>query len=220
MGSSRRSSGRRTTARSWRAAGFRNGEREGRSCTFYTGPAALDYCGTGFELWDHRTGYYRVEVASGRPAIIAAELPYAADRAVILRLHTHDALLCTPEVIARLEDCLSRHALDGIAWLGEVKFDPPVPTAAPTLPTDGMTRRDAIARAHDRLATELSARFEFICAELRLYSELEPGVVSNIRRDPWVWNVVMRGGRYGWEQLQLHWRNGNVMGGGGPLPSC
>jgi hypothetical protein len=193
---------------------FRDGDSPTGFCVFNPPPRQVDLCGNGFDLFDGRTGYWETTLSMGWPRAIDLEQAYSADRAVVLRIHSHDAT-CTAEVRAAYPqlDCAHIAVLDGVVWLGPVETEPPMPTAAPTQPADGLTREEAISIARRRIARDWAGALDLKCARIRVYSDVEHGLHLTIdgRNDPWVWAVVFRGGRFGYERIIINYASGQVL---------
>jgi hypothetical protein len=197
----------RTDATPFYAGGwFREGMNEGRFCTLYAGPMKLFLCGNGFSLHDGRAGYWSTEVTYGWPRVIPLGEPVAADRAVVLRIHTHDTD-CSQ--LSEGYDCAHIPVLESVGWLGDVQTAPPIPTERPAEPTDGLTRAEAIALGR----AEVVGPEELLCARLLIYSEVE-GALHSIREgynDPWVWYLGFKRGFQSYAEVAYQYKTGRFL---------
>ena len=200
----------RTDATSFYAGGwFRDVNRAGGFCALYSPPPLFDVCHYGFSLWDGRTGYWDVTLSRGRPphTVIDAALPFAADRAVVLQIHTNDPT-CSPDVLG-YPTCVHIPVVENVAWLGPVEAEPPTPTSRPAAPTDGLSRADAVAFARKRVASSS----DVICARVLIWSEIA-GSLHPIKmgyNDPWVWYVGFRNGPMDYVEVVLNYRTGGFL---------
>jgi len=167
---------------------FRAVETDGFYCPMIQLPRQYEWCPYGFELWDRRTGTAGIRLPVGMPVVVTEDLTSGPDRAVVLRIHTHDAACrLYAESDEQLANCHSRVVVDAIAWLGDPETEPPVPTTAPKQPTGGLTRNQAIERAREVVASTDWIRRPLRCAAVRLQSELFGGL--DPEENPWAWLV-------------------------------
>jgi len=200
----------RSDATPFLAGGWFREEIHGASfCTFYLPPPIFDLCHYGFSLYDGRTGYWDINLSTGRPpnTVIDPSLPYAAARAVVLLLHVHDPI-CT-KGLSDYPYYLQMPVVDGIAWLGEPERSPAEPTTRPSEPTDGLTRAEAIALGR----AEVVGPEELLCARLMLYSEVEGGLhsIRDVYNDPWVWYLGFKRGFQSYAEVVYQYKTGKFL---------
>jgi hypothetical protein len=160
------------------------------SCPLFDPPPQFRTCRAGFRLHDARTGPWRITLAINDPPRFDRVIATTQERPVVLRIHTHD-----PACATYLPDdpvaCARRPVLDQLVWLGAVESEPPSPTVAPTQPTGGLSRREAIDLARVEVASVGGFRFPVVCTRIRLHSESLGGLDGD--RDPWLWIVAFDG---------------------------
>jgi hypothetical protein len=99
-------------AQAFLAGGWFHAGQPERFCPAYLAGTPWSFCST-FELYELPHGGTAVWIYPGDPPKVDPAVPIAADRGVVLRIHTHDAS-CTPEV----SDCISLPVLVEVVWLG------------------------------------------------------------------------------------------------------
>ena len=200
----------RTVGTAFYAGGwFRDAQRSPGFCVFHPPPPVFDLCDFGFSLYDGRTGYWDITLSLGRPphTVIDESLPFAADRAVVLRVHTNDPT-CTPDV-AGYPSCVHIPVVEGVAWLGAIETEAPVPTAGATPPADGLPRQEAIALARG----EVVGSSQLVCARLLVWSDVE-GALHTTKggyNDPWVWYAAFKRSPVDWKEVVLQYRTGRLL---------
>jgi hypothetical protein len=94
------------------AGGWFHAGRLERFCPAYLAGTPWWFCST-FELYELPQGGAAVWIYPGDPPRVDPAVPTAADRAVVLRIHTHDA-----SCPADFSDCISLPVLVEVVWLG------------------------------------------------------------------------------------------------------
>ena len=82
-------------------------------CPYAYSGTRWDLCKT-LSLYDRAAGGSALWIYPG-DAVIDSKLPFAALRAVVLKIHTHDRA-CVPD----LKGCASLPVLDDVVWLGPI----------------------------------------------------------------------------------------------------
>jgi hypothetical protein len=199
---------RRSSAESFLAGGWFRGLNDGPvSCVLFDPPPAFRYCREGFGLYDARTGPWEVRLAINDPPRFDLDIPYTQERPAVLRIHTHDAA-CLDQPRWNPESCPTSPVLDALVWLGPIATEPAAPTAAPSQPTGGLSRREAIDRAREEVAKVGGFRFPVACTAIKLHSDSLGGLDDG--RDPWLWIIRFEGeGRH--NSIVLEYFSGRVV---------
>ena len=187
------------------------------SCPLFLPPPQFRFCREGFRLRDARTGPWAISLAINDPPRFDKSIAFTQDRPVVLRLHTHDPG-CVDYPSDDPDQCPHLPVLDELVWLGASETEPPTPTVAPTQPTDGLGRAEAVDIAGLEVGRVPGRRVRVVCAEVRLHSQVYESL-SPRGTDPWMWVVVFRGGEFDWERVAIQFRTGKFIAGeasGGP----
>ena len=187
---------------------FREHQRGGRYCSLNLLPGLLFLCTWGFELYDARTGPWGLSIAPGSESPAIDELlPYAADRAVVLRIHVHDAL-CSAVSGPRAGS--ASRCRWSTRWPGSERsrqLPPSRRCGHRSLREACLARRPSIALEHG--SERLPGRpLRLVCAELRQYSEVTGSVADDA--DPWLWVVVFRRSDDDWNRVGIQYRTGRL----------
>ena len=174
---------------------------------------ALDVCTNGFNLYDQQVGWTRTQIAAGDPGTIPRQLLGAADRPVVLFIHTHDGR-CTAED-ERLFTCSLRPMLTGVAWLGAVATVRPSPTPVGTPPPTSISRTQAIALARRHAYARPGVALTVACAAAAPYSQVFTNQVPPPDPDRWVWAVAFEGGTFRSWLVALDYETGSFIAASG-----
>lgn len=204
-----------TDATPFLAGGWFQGRTEAPEwfCPYRRPARPVDRCGNGFWLFEHQVGGAPLTIAGGDDGLLPPGLWWAADRPVVVSIHTHDPR-CTAEDETFGIDCPHLPVLSAVAWLGPVATMTPSPTPVGTSPPTTISRDDAVAIARSH-ATGSSLTVRSV--EAARFSAVLPGEVP-IEGDPWVWAVVFEGGPDKTQLIVIDYVSGAFMESWAPAP--